>query len=495
MKKTTTVKRTLFLIISVILINVVKLNAGNILIGTASVDITPELPVALTGQFHLRIAEVIETPLTANIIALESKEETGESDAAIMVSCDLLYISNEMLQMVREEVSQKVAGLDVSKIFLSATHTHTAPVLINDTSFSFRYAIPEKGVLQVEEYVRFFVEQVSDGIIKAWNSREPGSVTWGLSHAAVAYNRRAVYADGTSVMYGKTNRPDFLNLEGTEDHDVNMLFFWDKSGKLTAMAINVACPSQVVEQRSAVNADYWHPVREQLKQRFGMDVTILSWGGASGDQSPRPLYRKKAEERMTQLRGLSETEELARRICTAVEDAFEAVKNDRHEELKLIHKTEILSLPVRKVTEEECLFSMSEKEKYSALIAADPESVEKYLARVTWNADVIKRYNMQKNNPDLDYKTEIHVVRIGDIALCTNQFELFTDYGLRIQARSEALQTFVISFTGPITYLPTEKAVKGGGYSAIVQSVEVGPEGGQMLVERTVQLINEMFDD
>mgnify|MGYP000868161330 CR=1 FL=1 len=493
MKKTISTIRTLFLLIPVLLINIVKLNAGDILIGAASVDITPELPVALTGQFHLRIAEVIETPLTANIIALESKENTGESDAAIMVSCDLLNISNGMLQKVREEVGKIITGLDVSKIFLSATHTHTAPVLENDSAFSFRYAIPEKGVLQVDEYVRFFVKQVSDGIIKAWNSREPGSVTWGLSHAAIAYNRRAVYADGTAVMYGNTNRPDFLNLEGTEDHDVNTLFFWDNDGKLTAMAINVPCPSQVVEHRSAVNADYWHPVREKLKQRFGMDVTILGWGGASGDQSPRPLYRKKAEARMNQLRGLSDTEELARRICMAVEDAFEAVKNDRHEKVKLIHKTEILSLPVREVTQEEYLFSLSEKEKYSALIAANPESAKDHLARVTWNADVVKRYNMQKNNPNLDYKTEIHVVRIGDIALCTNQFELFTDYGLRIQARSEALQTFVIAFSGPVTYLPTEKAVKGGGYSAVIQSGVVGPEGGQIMVERTVQLINEMF--
>ncbi len=482
----------------VILIFVVQfiakdLNAAELYIGTANVDITPELPVALTGQFHLRIARDIETPLTANIIALESREGTGEVDMAIMVSCDLLYISNEMLQKVREEVGKKVNGLDVRKIFLNATHTHTAPVLENDSTFSFRYQIPEKDVLQVEEYVDFFVKKVSSAITKAWNSRKPGSATWGLSHAVVAYNRRAVYADGTSVMYGKTNEPGFMNLEGMEDHDVNTLFFWNKSGKLIAMTINVPCPSQVVEHRTAVNADYWHPVREKLKQRFGNDVTILGWGGASGDQSPRPLYRKAAEERMIKLRNLSETEEIARRISIAVEDAYETVKNDRQEDIKLMHKSEIISLPVRKVTEEEYQFSVSERDKYAAMIAADPKSAEQHLARVTWNADVVKRYNMQRSNPDLDYKTEIHVVRIGDIALSTNQFEFFTDFGIRIQARSKALQTFVIAFSGPITYLPTEKAVSGGGYSAVIQSGVVGPDGGQILVNRTVQLINDMF--
>ena len=89
---------------------------------------------------------------------------------------------------------------------------------------------------------------------------------------------------------------------------------------------------------------------------------------------------------------------------------------------------------------------------------------------------------------------EIHVLRLGDVAICTDQFELFTDYGIRIQARSNALQTFVVQLAaGAGSYLPTEKAVKGGGYSAVIQSCSVGPEGGQILVDRTVELINDML--
>src|SRR3990170_4605849 len=45
-----------------------------LLIGAASVDITPAGPVALSGQFHLRINRTVETPLTANVVALESRE-------------------------------------------------------------------------------------------------------------------------------------------------------------------------------------------------------------------------------------------------------------------------------------------------------------------------------------------------------------------------------------------------------------------------------------
>jgi hypothetical protein len=114
---------------------------------------------------------------------------------------------------------------------------------------------------------------------------------------------------------------------------------------------------------------------------------------------------------------------------------------------------------------------------------------------MTWNRDAVYRFEHQKIDPNPKLETEIHVLRIGDVAICTNQFELFTDYGIRIQARSKALQTFVVQFVGSGSYLPTEKAVKGGGYSAVIQSNLVGPEGGQVLVDRTVELINSMWPE
>ena len=225
-----------------------NLYAEELHIGTAIADITPKLPVALMGQFNLRIADTIETPLTASVIALESREGASSLDIAIMVSCDVVEIPEMLLKMVRDEVQKQMPEFDVKKILMTAIHTHTAPVLDNDPTSSFRYQIPKKGVLQVEEYDIFFVQRVSEAIVKAWKDRRPGSVTWGLSHAAVAYNRRAVYSkvmsqgsmgEGTAQMYGQTNLPEFTNLEGMEDHDVNTLFFWDKSGKLIAMSIDV----------------------------------------------------------------------------------------------------------------------------------------------------------------------------------------------------------------------------------------------------------------
>ena len=88
---------------------------------------------------------------------------------------------------------------------------------------------------------------------------------------------------------------------------------------------------------------------------------------------------------------------------------------------------------------------------------------------------------------------EFHVIRLGDVAIATNDFELFTQYGIQIKSRSPALQTFIIQLAGPGSYLPTAEAVRGGGYSAIVASSVVGPDGGRVLVDRTVELINSLW--
>lgn len=459
-----------------------------LLIGTATADLTPTGPVALQGQFHLRIAREVETPLTANVVALESRAAEKSLDLAIMVSCDLIGIPDEVLRLVRENVRMRLPGLETGKIFLSGTHTHTAPVMEPGN-----YSLPNQGVTPIEAYRTFLVEQIAGAIEKAWKNRAPGSVTWGLDHAVIAYNRRAVYADGSAVMYGPTDVPTFRGIEGYEDHDVNTLFCWNSNGRLIGIGVNVSCPSQVVENRTTINADFWHLVRKSLHERYGTDVCILAWAGAAGDQSPRPMYRKEAEARMTRLRGLEPMAELARRITRAVNDAYDAVQHDRHTGMPLIHRVETVRLPARLVTEAEYEEAKTACRQTADEMAKNPEAAPRLYQRMKWHERTVQRFERQKENPSPTHAAEIHVVRIGDAVICTNPFELFTDYGVQIKARSKAVQTFVIQLTGRGTYLPTERAVRGGGYSAIVQSNAVGPEGGQVLVDRTVEVINSLF--
>ena len=464
--------------------------AGELLVGAASIDITPDEPVPLCGQFGLRISQGVESPVTANVLALEKIDGGKSIDEAIMVSCDVIGMPNDILELIRKEVAKRLPDIDTTKIFGSGTHTHTAPELRLG-----KWVLPEKGVMTVERYRVFFAERVAEAIAKARKNSAPGSVSWGLGHAVVAYNRRAVYANGSARMYGATNTPEFRGIEGYEDHDIPVLFAWNEEGKLIAAAVNVACPSQEVESRRYINADFWHPVRESLHAKYGEQVCVLGWTGAAGDQSPHLMYRKAAEERMQKLRGLTRLEEIARRVVRAVDEVYDAVKDDRHADVPLMHKVETIRLPMRLVTEAEYAEAKHEVEKAAAQIEKDPKSADRLYRRLAWYKVTADRFEAQKAEPNPTHEIELHVVRIGDAVVCTNPFELFTDYGIRIKARSKAVETFLIQLAGNGSYLPTERAVRGGSYSAIVHSSLVGPEGGQVLVDRTVALIDSLWAD
>lgn len=85
-------------------------------------------------------------------------------------------------------------------------------------------------------------------------------------------------------------------------------------------------------------------------------------------------------------------------------------------------------------------------------------------------------------------------MRLGDLVVCSNPFELFCEYCIRIKARSKATQTFILQISGFGSYLPAERAIAGGSYSAKPQSNIIGPEGGQILVDETVQIIDSVWE-
>ncbi len=470
----------------VVCLDTPSLVAGQLWAGAATVSITPDEPVAVMGQFATRISTTVEAPVTATALALETRNGDEAEEQAIMISCDLTILSADIQQQFRERVKSRLPGFDINKVFLNATHTHTAPVLSEGI-----YNIPEQGVMRPAAYVEFLVTRLAEVAAAAWENRRPGGVGWGMGYAVVAYNRRTLYANGKSRMYGPTNTPAFRGIEGYEDHGVEVLFFWDQENKLIATAVNVACPAQEVESRKAVNADYWHEVRLQLRKQYGDDLKVLGWIGAAGDQSPHLRYRKKAEDRMREAGKRTRVQEIARRIVRAVNDAYEVAQTDIRRDVVFKHAVRQIELPARQVTRAEAEEAQA---NIDYLRKQEEQGAAPLLYKQVWNQRVIDRYRQQQ--PGQTYPVELHVIRLGDVAICTNPFELFTMYGIQMKARSKAIQTFVIQLACRVGgYLPTQKAVDGGGYSAIVQSNLVGPEGGQILVDETVDTINSLWSD
>ncbi|MFM8890081.1 MAG: hypothetical protein ACKOTB_00405 [Planctomycetia bacterium] len=456
------------------------LRAAELFAGAATASITPDRPVALWGQMRTRISTAVASPVTATVLILESRDGGRSLGATTFVACDVVAIPDDALAAIRAKVADALPGYPVERIVASATHTHTGPVMIEGV-----YAIPQTAVMQPAEYVDFFATKIAAAVRQAWESRGPCSVGWGMAHAVVAQNRRTVYADDRSVMYGPTDRATFRMIEGYEDHDLDALFVWDEAGRLVATAIDVPCPAQEVEGGGQVDADFWHPVRESLRAEHGPGLHVLAWTGASGDQSPHLMLRKAAEERMRRLRGLSRLDEIARRIVAAWKEALAGAEREKVSGAPLEHRVDRITLPRREVSRREYELAREKVRELSNAPDGGP--------LLRWHGGVVKRFENQESGQVEPFMTEVHVVRIGDVAVATNQFELFTDFGIAMKARSPAVQTFVVQLAGRGTYLPSGRAARGGGYSAVAESNEVGPEGGQALVDHTVTRLGELF--
>ena len=192
------------------------------------------------------------------------------------------------------------------------------------------------------------------------------------------------------------------------------------------------------------------------------------------------------------MRDESGLEEMGRRITDAVEYAYRTARSDTVTEVVFEHHVEELSLPMRKVTVAE---AEGAQRGYDELLAKGP--VDPYSLDGAWlrrYQGMIDRYAQPGKDPL--YSMALHVIRLGEIAIATNPFELYLDYGLRMKARSKAHQTFVVQLCDDRgIYLPTRKAVAHGHYGTTIYDNRVGPEGGDLLVERTVELINAMWAD
>jgi len=456
-------------------------------VGWAQCDVTPDRPTCLRGQFYVRVARAAKDPITATALAIEGTAPDGSPDCAVIVSCDRVSVPAALQQMVRDAVKAALPALDVRKVFLHATHTHDAPEVVDGF-------YPPQGpeVMTATEYAELFAARVADAVVRAWEGRGPGRISRAFGHAVVGHNRRAVYLDGSARMYGKTAVEDFSHIEGYQDHSVDMLFTWDPDGALTGLVLNLACPSQVEENLTEVSADFWHEVRIELRRRHGDALFVLPQCAPAGDQSPHFLLYEREEAAMRERRGLTERQEIARRIARAVDDALDGARDSAETDVPVCHVVKTVELPVRLVTDEEAAHARAEVERLEAEEPADERAASFNWVHRVRNRGVLKRHEAQQASSVVP--VELHVLRLGDVVMATNPFELFLDFGLRIKARSPAGQTMLVQLACDTRgYLPTERAVQGRSYGAEVASNQVGPEGGQVLVDATVEEIARLW--
>ena len=497
-------------------------------IGWAMREISIDENLCLFGQMYLRISQGILDPTCTTALVLDS----GEGHV-IFCCCDIEAHRGDSIQRTIDKVVALRPEIDPDSIVMNVTHTHAAGSICATAKES-PDGIPLYDGLQYREFV---AQQSADAIVEAWDNRAEGGISYGYGYAVVGHSRRTVYTvdrsrdqsglviapNGHGVMYGNTNRPEFSHYEAGADHFLNLMFTHDKAQNLTGVIVNVPCPSQCCGGIYQQSADYWHDVRQLVKETFGEGVMVMPQCAPAGDLCPRILHYDAAQARRMKLKygaeydpvtwktgsaedaftkSMAERRDIAERIVAGISEVYSWARKDIRTDVKIKTVFQVIPVPRRFITDEEKAWCESILEEAKSCVPDPSQSTpEKYRKAITnynalkgRNERALRLYEEQKTVKTWD--TNIHVIQVGDVAFTTTPYETFMDYMHRIQARSPFVQTFVVQLcSGPdASYLATERAKANKGYSASIFCNRIGGEGGQLLVDVSVDTLNRLAE-
>jgi len=229
---------------------------GKLLAGTAKVSITPVTD------------EPLHDPVYARSLVLEI-----DGERLAFVSVDLATFVSENV----ESACKKKYG--VAKVFLCASHNHTAP------------SKPGKGP-EYSNLKSFYEKQIVEAVGIALSNMFPARIAAARkSFPQLGFKRLIVREDGharESWMgddhYGPIN-PDRIPF-GPVDNEVGVIRVEDTNGQPRVIVMNYACHADVVCLSYAISADFPGAAASKVEEAFGNGVNCLFVNGAAGNVAP-----------------------------------------------------------------------------------------------------------------------------------------------------------------------------------------------------------------
>lgn len=229
-------------------------------VGAAAVDITPEYPVRLSGfGFRRMESEGVTQPIWAKALAIASATD----EPTLLVTTDNLGIPASMCDEVAKRLADKI-GLKRERLAITATHTHTAPMLRGVAPTLFGQPIPDEHWQHIDRYTKELTDHLEQVALDAWKNRQPAHLTWGVGTAKFAINRRTK--------------------GGPVDHDLPVLVVKTLEGKVRAIYVSYACHC-VTLSNNKISGD-WAGYAQDLIEREHPGVVALCSVGCGADSNP-----------------------------------------------------------------------------------------------------------------------------------------------------------------------------------------------------------------
>lgn len=437
--------------------------------GAATSNITPFIGGDIVGGFVPSPSTHVHDELHARCLVLDD----GRTRLALVV-CDLLGIHRVVSEEARRLIHQR-HGIPPECVLISATHTHSATSALGKNRLQ-----PEQTL---DDYQRFVVQRIVDGVTRALHQRRPAQLAFGTAKAPEhVFNRRWHMRLGTvppnpfgGVDLVKMNppagSPNLTEPAGPTDPTVSFLALREPNGRPLAVFAAYALHYVGGVEPGHISADYFAVFCEHLKQLLMADgpgdraappfVAILA-NGTSGDinninfRNPRPR-----QQPYEQIRHVGED------VAAKVHAALATCKyQDR---ITLAARYREPTLAWRKPTAEQLKWA---RETIAAGAKSKADLSFIYAERVLRLAD----YPATTTVP-------VQVLRIGEVCIGTMPCEVFCETGLEFKSRCPIQPAFMVELAhGYFGYLPTQRQLQLGGYETWIGTNRLEPEAADKLL-------------
>ena len=462
---------------------------GRLLVGAGRSDITPPVGIPM-GGWSDQLHEVSEGN-DGNLFATAWVLRTTESVLWAHCLLDLCAVTDEQADAMRQAVADAL-GADLGAVHVSATHSHSAPVTSDLTGGWIR-----KNRHLVAGYLQDVQRAVVDSCTSAAAAAEPFTMSTGTAVSDAPVNRR-VFVPGTSV--GDSIRVG-INEDGPVDRTVRAVRFEDASGKAIVTLVEVAAhPICLGGANTHVTPEYPGVVRDVVEAAVGGLCVVLQ--GAAGDLGTREIFSGDLNAYKRTGAVIGHAAASAALAAAARHHALRPVVSDRDSWLAgleappaptwLTEKDVAIATPEVELTVEQpsgdfldlkAQAEAAEDRLYEAREAgADPEQIR--LLTITAKRMVFLRDRAAALEGLTTVTPLVSVLKLGDVALVTAPFEMFTLTATAIRERSPFPMTLVVGYTdGYRYYLPRRADHAVGGYEVWVCPFE---EGAAELLEEGV---------
>ncbi len=425
------------------------------LAGAAREDITPAVGTLLYGYNPHQESTSVHDPLCVTAAAFRQGEET-----ALLLSVTVGDFQTQLCDEIRTKIAEACA-VPVSRILVSATHTHSAPNVAGMEGWG--------GVDR--PYV--------DGILfpamlraseKALLSMTAAEISVGVTRSEVGVNRRQLTKDGR-ILLGQ-------NPWGLFDPAMTVIAVRDAETKTGILnLIHYGCHGTAAGCNHEITRDWSGVMTDRVEAETG--TLTAFWNGAIGDVGPRLTNGKTVGD-------IRHVEELG---GVAAMDAMRAYRaRGSYAPGRLTVREGEVRIPYRPLMEreaaEEKLASYEHPEKL--------ENIQKL--EYAYYKETVQVYTDGIPPHDPFYRIPQTVVSLGDVVFIPTPFEIFSEISLRLREHSGVIHTLALSNTnGYREYLPTEDQLCRGGYE--VQCFRFGgayslaDNADQVLIEESLRIL------